>query len=590
MVSATRIVNLKAGEAQRRAAARILALTTLTLVFACAQADVMLSLPPGSVVEGESFELTFLYDESDVDDPDLSPLERDFELLGRSSSTSISIVNGRTTRENRLTVSLIPKRAGTLEIPPIDFGRSATAARQIEVLPAGSDVGAGPPEVIVEIQADKLDPYVQEQVIVTMRLLRRVEISNASLSEPETDRDVVMKKLGDQDSQYRRQRNGQRYFVHERKFAVFPQESGPLTLGPSVFQGQVISGTRSFMNPFGQAVSTRRVRSNVLTLDVRPIPAAFQGDVWLPARRVDLHEDYSPDVTELEVGEPMVRTLFLWVDGLTGGQLPEFEFKAPDGITLYPEPAEINDQEATEGLSAVRQQEFALIPSRSGEFELPALEVPWWNVETDRQEIARVPVRRLVATGGAPAASMPPPASGPAPAPAPDAPAADVAPPPAAPAAGPGWSVWLAAFASLGWLVTAVVLALVLRRDRSAGGAGDAAGAAVPGAVSRYDAERACRSGDQARAREAVLGFARAVDGPAAPTSLGAMAAHSPLELAEALRSLEAALYAPAAPPFDGEALAQRLALYQGRNAGAAAGSKTPLPALFPLVEGRASG
>jgi len=555
-------------------------------------AQVAVSLPPGSVVEGESFELTFVFDDAGGRDPDLSPLTEDFDILGRSTSTSISIVNGRTSREARLTVSLIPRRSGTLEIPALDFGDTRSDPETIEVLPAGTQVGAGPPEVIVELEADTLDPYVQEQVIVTMRLLRRVEISNASLSEPETDHDVVMKKLGDQDTQYRVQRDGRRYVVHERRFAVFPQKSGPLTLGPSVFQGQIISGTQSFMNPFGQSVSTRRIPSNTLSLEVKPIPSAFSGDVWLPARRVDLHEDYAPDVGELDVGEPMVRTLFLWVEGLTGGQLPEFEFDAPDGLTLYPEPAEINDQDSVEGVSAVRQQEFAIIPARGGTFELPAMEVPWWNVETDEEEIARIPARTLTAVGaGAPA----PPATQTAP--ADSAPAKTPAPPaddgaaPAAPAdpAGSAWTAWLAAFSSLGWLVTLVVLVLVTRR-RAAGRHADAPakdGAGPHATTSLYDAQKACRAGHPSGARDAVLAYARSVDGARAPASLGAMAARSPLALAEALASLDRALYAREPGTFDGEALAEHLALYRTAGPPSPPGRTRVLPPLFPLAEGQ---
>jgi len=50
----------------------------------------------------------------------------------------------------------------------------------------------------------------------------------------------------------------------------------------------------------------------------------------------------------------------------------------------------------------VRQEKQALLPTAPGRYELPAVEVTWWNLNTDRPETTRLPARTVeVPVGGA---------------------------------------------------------------------------------------------------------------------------------------------------------------------------------------------
>src|SRR3546814_20460791 len=82
---------------------------------------------------GESVQLNLERDGSGGAEPDLSPLKKDFDVLGRSSGSSIQIINGSISRHTSVRVTLSPKRSGTLTIPPISWGREQTRALQITV-------------------------------------------------------------------------------------------------------------------------------------------------------------------------------------------------------------------------------------------------------------------------------------------------------------------------------------------------------------------------------------------------------------------------------------------------------------------------
>ncbi len=49
--------------------------------------------------------------------PDLSVLQQDFEILGRSSQQNISIINGQMSKSQGLTLTLLPRKNRTINHP-----------------------------------------------------------------------------------------------------------------------------------------------------------------------------------------------------------------------------------------------------------------------------------------------------------------------------------------------------------------------------------------------------------------------------------------------------------------------------------------
>ncbi len=72
-----------------------------------------------SVVIGDSFQLQLSTDDS-ASSPDLSPLQKDFTLLGTSQNTSIQIINGTVSQQKTWIISLSPKTTGKLTAKNMD--------------------------------------------------------------------------------------------------------------------------------------------------------------------------------------------------------------------------------------------------------------------------------------------------------------------------------------------------------------------------------------------------------------------------------------------------------------------------------------
>lgn len=557
-------------------------LLTLVLLFVLAHAalaagEVRLEIAPSPVVMNESCRITFQVTGAADADPDFAPLEAHFDILGRNRQTSIKWVNGAREQTTTWVLSAMAKRPGTVEIPPIAFGTARSPARTVSIVHGAAPAADAGAEILLEVEATPDAPYVQQQVIYTVRLLHHIELSSPRFSSLTTSADAIIKPLG-KGRQFVEKRGGRTYEAFEQRYAIFPQQSGELVVNPLVLTTQVVTGKRSFFDPFSRTVTTRRVESDAVRVEVRPIPDAFPpGATWLPAARLRLYEEWEPDVTQTEAGTPLSRTLFLWADGLTGGQLPEIAFDPPAGVKVYPDQPQTNEQDTATGFTAVMQEKFALIPSSDGVSTFPAIEVPWWNTERDTLEIARLPERRLAIAAPAGAATSPPDG---AVSREPAAPSAT----PAARAPGGPWFALTLVFAAA-WALT--LLAWWRHARRRPATPVESAPAARPSAGTAgatRDLKSACAAHAPRAARDALLAWARSGPFAPAPLTLRALAEATGGDLGAEVRALEQALYGGDAGPWHGEALWDAFRRWRPAGTPRAAANDEALPRLFRLA------
>ncbi len=362
-------------------------------------ANINVSTDRNPVRLNESFRIVFETEGSISGNPDFNPLKTDFNILNQSQNSQINIINGQQRSIKKWVLTVMAKRTGHLVIPSIDFGQERTAPSSITVQEVQQS-GEAESNLFLEVEVEPKNPYVQSEVIYTVRLLFAINIKNASLTEPKfKDGEGIVEKLGE-DVQYKTQRDGKHFMVLERKYAIFPQESGDLILEPVMLEAQISKGRRShslFDDFFDTQAYIKRSRSKSITLKVKPIPDSFKGRVWLPAKHLKLQENWSE--TRFKAGEPATRTLTLLAEGLTAGQLPELSLfpktSLSKALKQYPDKAKLDEQGTSEGIISRREEKVAMIPSEGGSYTLPAIEVPWWNTKTHRIEIASLPARTI---------------------------------------------------------------------------------------------------------------------------------------------------------------------------------------------------
>lgn len=508
--------------------------------------------------------------------PDLSALAADFDLLGTQSSSSYNFINGQSSSKVLWAVGLSPKHEGTLTIPALTVAGQRTSPLTLTVQPATAG-GTNGGDVYVEATVEPRAPYVQQQLRLSVKLYYALNLVDGNLGDPQGD-GLIVRKLG-QDSNYNANVGGRNYHVVERRYAVFPEKSGPLTVPGVPFRGHVVDGSSLdiFFNR-GREVSAR---SQPIALDVRPRPAASGSDAWLPARSLTLTAAGIDAASTVRAGEPITLTLKMQAQGLGFEQLPELKLPAIDGVDIYPDKSTTQNRDDGEWLFGERERKFAIVPNRAGTLTLPAISVGWWDTAHDRAETATIPALTLdVQPAAAASAAAPKPAL-----PAAPSSTAEMQSAPAAPITAnvnddaARW--WRAvALAAVGlWVLTLLVTAYILRRRRAS---------PLPPVTERDAAPRkrfaqACAREDFAEIARALLDWARQQRPELRNLGAAAAVIADPAQR-EAIAALERARFGNTAPA--GLATTLQKAFAQGpvfTAAPTAQAAATPLPALYPF-------
>jgi len=537
----------------------------------------------------ESLRVEIILEEGDPDSLDLTPLERNFEIVARARGSQVNIINGSMSKINTWSLRLLPRHSGELTLPELCAASSCSEPVVIEV----SDAPATPDdaEVILEHGSVPQQVYVGQQILYTVRLLFRTPLQQAFLEAPEpqgVDAEVI--RLGE-DKRRETYRGGWRYDVIERTYAIIPAQSGTLHIPPVSMEAQIEDrragsqrGRRgSLFEPFGTRSQRMLQRTAAAQIEVEP-PAHTQHP-WLPAQELKLHDSWEENPPQLRVGEPATRTISVDAQGTSAQQLSELPLEVPSEFKLYPDQAEReNLQEEDNLISARLRQSAAIVPREAGAFTLPGITLHWWDLRAQRWSTARIEPREVKVLPAERASQEAPPATTP-PAGKPDgnnkplayspnAPEAlkkgadDKVPRPAAtsvtahsPSPSTRDHVWvgMAGLCALGWLVTFVMWWRTRKRLKSLRMSKSETAFATNGAKKRSSIEedllKAAQHHDAESARHLLHQWA-AIQYPTSPTPLDSLCNEGGMQHQKALRQLDDALYSANPERWNGEELA----------------------------------
>lgn len=486
-----------------------------------AAAEVIARVDRAEVVEGETITLVL-----QTDDPqqslatDFSVLRQDFDILDQRSETQMSIVNGRQVAVVRLMLTMEPRRAGELSIPALKFNNNTTRPITVKVEPAPELAPGEMPPVFIELALEpEVGPhYVHSQLALTVRIFYQQNLTEAAINPPAPQ--LALVRLLDE-IPFQSTRNGVRFRVLERRYAIFPERSGELVIPPLTLSGRLIE--RPADRLWQPSVRGRRVtvESDPLTINVLARPDEFTADHWLPARRMTLSQQIS-DAESLQVGEPVTRTVILDAVGLEENMIAEPEWPEIPDARIYPDQPQGITRDDGQWTLGHKEFRYAVVPEKAGELVLPEVRVDWWDTTANRVRTAVLPEHRVQVTASELVSNIAEAAAAAVPAQLPQG-LSD----PALLSSMQRWRFLTIAFAAL-WLIT---LALLLR-----GGTGLKREKSTESSVSEdeqsllHDLKKACKANDRSTVRNllsrwlrrygpadvrgSMMDFANSVDAP----------------------------------------------------------------------------
>ena len=478
------------------------------------------------IAMGETLRLTLRGDAGERPDSiDIDALRTDFEILQRSSSTSARVIGGEQNVTRTLEIELSPLREGIATIPAFETGGRRTTPIAIKVNKQPEQQLEGE-LVYFDAKVDSNEVYVQAQVILTITLQQAINLDNRAISELDIP-DAYQEPL--EQRNFQRRAAGRLWQVTELRYAVFPQKSGALQIPAIAFSGRELLPGRSLLGArLGRRVS---IKSDPISITVKPAPADFPGDIWLPAKSLDFSGTWSSPPGQLTVGDSTTRTLRISAEGLQGSQLPPINSfggaSGPDGLRFYPDQETIDQREISNGLQGFRNQSEALVTSTAGSWSLPELVIPWWNTETDSLEYATLPAEQVVV-------KAPGIASAPDSSPGLDPAAADVDV--------TDRLIFWQGLAGTGWVLLLITGWLAWSR-RTQPGAGGRDRKPQRNTRELVSLKKACAENDALAARSAVLRWAKTQGPGDSGNGLEQIAARHDPDLAGELRALDKALF-----------------------------------------------
>ncbi len=378
-------------------------LLVLSIMFVCCSnlfaVDIKLQVDTSNISMEESLELKIVVSgvRNVQGNPQIVGLEK-WQVESQSSSSSIRIVNGNMSVEKVYSYSLYPKKDGSYILGPakieINGNKYSSKTKVVKVSKTTTKNGINTNQedkgYYVEQSLSKQNVYVGEQVVYTFRLVSKKQISDTQLFLPNFDK-FWKEELGNTKT-YTRVVKGERYSISEIRLALFPLNSGIITIENAVLNGKVAfrpSNSRrrnrgsvfneSFLGSFFDnqySLKKVRVKSKEINLKVLDLPESennndFKGLIGQFYVQASLSKNI------MKVGESA--TLTLRVQGK--GNINKFSFPDFDipSFKTYKDRPQIKISKSEGGLSGYKEIKIALVPQEEGVKAIGPFEFVYFN-------------------------------------------------------------------------------------------------------------------------------------------------------------------------------------------------------------------
>ena len=387
---------------------------------------------------GESFDLTLSLEGGNggMIQPDLSVLQKDFNIYSTSNSMQSSFINGQSSVTRRWIIGLMPKKEGKQTIPAVTAGAYQTQPIDIEILPpatipttASANVSNTPQKsatksqtgtmdnnvankayLAAELKVDNLTPYVQQQTNATLTIYdeKGVELTvEPDFIQPTND--WIIKSL--RQPTVDNLSNGGR--VIRFYYALFPQKSGVLEIPSLRLEGYYteynsanqpqtmgLGGFMSFFEmDFDNLLGVKKpitAQTKPVKVNVKPIAADYGNHWWLPSNAVGVAVRWAEDKPQFKVGETFAREIAVAAEGVADTQMPEITLPETPDIKQYPEQPKISTSVNGGKVTSHMLMRIVYIPQKAGKLEIPEISIPWFNVDKGKVEKAVIPADTIL--------------------------------------------------------------------------------------------------------------------------------------------------------------------------------------------------
>ena len=335
--------------------------------------------------------------------------DSDFEVTLLGPRTSISIVNGVMNARISYVYHLAPRREGSLRTPKATV---SVEGKAITVTPLEVPVGAshtkndplhkdGGDLLFLRQTVSPTSAYEGQQVVHTLSLYTRVDLSDLAIEEPTND-GVWQENIADNQRSIRNV-NRVEYTTVEALKALFPLRSGTITVPARKLNAKIPDQReldRSFsFDPFSDQFLQQflnrtelkpvSVTSNELSLEVKPLPAMTEEQrKFAPPVAIvgptSIRVDYPLDA--VNTGETKTISVEVTSEGNLN-TLKTIPLNVPPRFKVYEERPEVKTERRSGKLVTRKTFKYSLLSLSPGLTRIPGVKLTYFNPQTDTYQI-----------------------------------------------------------------------------------------------------------------------------------------------------------------------------------------------------------
>ena len=331
----------------------------------------------------------------DFGELDFSRIKQSFEIIsGPNQQTSMQWINGKVTNTRVLSWTLSPKSIGKLIIPSvvINFNNIKTKTNSIKINVKKVAVDNSSLNAFITAEIDKENAYIGEQVTLTYKLYKNIELSLEPFEIPEFSGFWVEELFRPNQLKFKNVNiNGVRYQVSTLyKAALFPitgseYDIDPLKVKVKLQKRRKRQSRDPFFDPFFESffteTETKILRSPNRKINIKPfpnpIPDGFTGAVG------NFEINTSIDIDSVFVNEAITFKISISGTGNLGlFTIPKIIFS--DQIDQFPPTEKFEKNVFRNELSGKMTWEYILVPRVSGKISIPPIRIVYYNTDLNK--------------------------------------------------------------------------------------------------------------------------------------------------------------------------------------------------------------
>ncbi len=325
-----------------------------------------------------------------------------FEIETRGRSSNFSYNNGVVETSVTYNFLILPKRPGTFPIDQISaiYNNKRYKGNKLflTVLKDASTINdalskravnatGNSKDYFFEAIVDNKNPYVNQQIVLTLKFYISVRYyGSPELVEPTTT--GFWKEIIGNKTPYHQRINNRQYKIIERKYALFPTQTGELDIGRAMIRVTVPSRSNNRRNKslfggmFGSGEEVS-IRSNLLKIKVKPLPkkgrpADFTGTIGKYAISATANKKVT------EANQPLSVTIKLTgignIKSIAEPKMPELD----NQFSIYRASTSENISKNGNIIGGTKIFEEVFIPKRPGNIEIPSIKYNYFDPKTSK--------------------------------------------------------------------------------------------------------------------------------------------------------------------------------------------------------------